>query len=60
MSRRLERRIKAECKKESRWGYVKIAVHAYIYLLSKTPQDDVVLYAQELIKKDDSVVSIHF
>lgn len=37
-------------------GYVKIAVHAYVYLLWHSEVKDVVLYAQELIIKDNPVV----
>lgn len=39
-------------------GYVKIAVHAYVYLLAHSQVKDVVLYAEELIWKDDSVIEI--
>lgn len=31
-------------------GNIKIAVHAYIYLLKHSNKEDVVLYAQELVK----------
>lgn len=39
-------------------GYVKIAVHAYVYLLWHSQVKDVVLYAQELIIKENPVVRI--
>lgn len=39
-------------------GYVKIAVHAYVYLLARSEASDVVLYAEELVRKKDSVIEI--
>lgn len=60
VSRRLERRIRHELKSKSgtNLGYVKIAVHAYVYLLWHSQVKDVVLYAQELIIKDNPVIEM--
>eukprot|EP00210_Caulerpa_lentillifera_P006064 g5794.t1 len=59
VSRRLERRIRSELRPRAHGlGYVKIAVHAYVYLLALSEPRDVVLYAEELIRKEDSVIEI--
>jgi len=59
VSRRLERRIRHELRSKSvNMGYVKIAVHAYVYLLWHSQVKDVVLYAQELVTKDNPVIEI--
>eukprot|EP00210_Caulerpa_lentillifera_P007273 g6955.t1 len=59
VSRRLERRIRSELKSKALGlGYVKIAVHAYVYLLAHSQVKDVILYAEELIRKEDSVIEI--
>ncbi|GMH37323.1 hypothetical protein BSKO_05196 [Bryopsis sp. KO-2023] len=54
VSRRLDRRIKKEISRRApNSGYVKIAVHAYAYLLAR---DNVNFYALELIKRQDCVI----
>lgn len=58
MSRRLDRRIRKELsRREPCTGFIKIAVHAYTYLLA---QDNVNFYTLELIKREDSVVGLVF
>lgn len=45
----MDRKIRKEMHKR-RLGNIKIATHAYIYLLTHSNKEDAVLYAQELVK----------
>lgn len=57
VSRRLYRNIlKQTVKKEPDLGYIKVAIHAYTYLLA---HDMGALYAQELVKRESPVVELH-
>lgn len=48
VSRRLARRIHKELRSE-KFGYVKLAVHAYEYLLGHLNDEDCNLFAKELV-----------
>ena len=59
VSRRLTRRLKQELNKRH-YGYVKVAVHTYKYLLAKTADEEsnftFTYFAKELIDEPDVVV----
>eukprot|EP01025_Chloroclados_australasicus_P023312 TRINITY_DN2367_c1_g1_i3.p1 TRINITY_DN2367_c1_g1~~TRINITY_DN2367_c1_g1_i3.p1 ORF type:complete len:847 (-),score=75.95 TRINITY_DN2367_c1_g1_i3:478-2946(-) len=48
VSRRLMRKVVSELQ-HGRLGYVRIGVHAYIYLIGNSPEKDLSLYAKELV-----------
>lgn len=48
MSRRLARKIQKELRAQ-RFGYVKLAVRAYMHLLEALENDDSSLFAKEIV-----------